>query len=242
MIINNLDERMLNRCIAQESDDKEILWGDYYRRYVNCNDEDIFGFYYKDYYEVHAKTVETITEHINVLKEIGDNVGDRTWEYRQMGFLFALITRVNNAQKELCDKGICKFNKPLITGIGLYENYPVGTYFPKELFNYKSLTELEYEILSKEEIDTIFDQVELWVDTLAYYGVYTSLYLGNILVNPNDYSDVVLGGLDGPCVCRIENKNYFKKLAEKGNDLRESSIKNIQEMKKYLSGENEFTL
>ena len=236
MRIENINEKVLLTCINEQNANKDIPWGDYYRKYIKYNNEEIFGLYYKDYLDV-KNDLTSITKHINQIKEIRDIIDDRPWEYQLFGRIMALVNRVNEVQKELCDQGVCKFNKPIISGIVLCNNFPVGTLFPKKILNYQPLSELEDLSLSKEDKEMIFNQIELWVNSLINHGVYPSLYKGNILVNPDDYSDIIIEGLDGPSVCRVETEKYVKILANKGLDLKRQTNNEFNVLRNSFLGE-----
>ena len=214
MKIENINLYELLHCATKDMNiiEKDIPWGDYYRRYFTCpSDSDVLGFFYKKFLDV--SDTKEIKERIEQNKDFWNNCTDRPWEYHLVAKLFTLINRVTLAQRDLVKAGACKFEDPVISGIALYENYPVGVYFPKKLLNYKSLAELQEEDLTNEEKNMIFSKVELWILSLMEHDVYAEgLYYGNILVNPNDYSDVILDGLDGPDVCRVENMNYVNEL------------------------------
>lgn len=182
-------------------------WGDYYRKFCNYDDKNTLGLYYKEL-DIDRNSIYTLEEKISLLKENWNF--EYTWEHYKMGNLFALVNRLS------------LLDHPPITGILLYNNYPVGTLFPKELLNYKKHFQLleSNSKISKEEKEEVLRKVKMLLQDLILLDVYpTGLYSGNILVNPNDYSDVRLDGLDGPCVARVESKEYVRKLKKRGGNL-----------------------
>ena len=57
------------------------------------------------------------------------------------------------------------------------------------------------------------------------------IYRRNIMVNPNDYNDVRLDGLDGPYVTIVESKDYARTLRKRGRDLVKETWSNFERIK-----------
>ena len=202
---------------------------DYYRKIISINDDYVLGLYYKEFLDFDEINEESVEESIELKKNISDDLDEYPWENHKVARLFSKIDRINEAEKNIPRK----FDKSVISGIVLCNNYPVGVIFPKKLLDYKSLLKIWNESipLSDEEKNIIFDNVNVWVNKLIEQGVYPSLYLGNILVNPDDYSDIVLDGLDGPSVCRVENQKYVDYLFKNGFDLKERCLREYDKLR-----------
>ncbi len=211
----------------------------HYRKNIYYGDEDTLGIYYKDFidsklcdnkymdsnYNIRDEYVKELNEHINMLKEIRNN--EYVWEHYALLKKIALINRL----EEL--KDLSKLENPTITGLALYQGYPVGVLIPRLLTYYERLCDINMDELSLQEKKIIFDKVHLWVEELIKRDVYTNnIYSGNIVVNPYDYTDVVLDGLDDAGVVRIESKLYVNKLKRKGLDLQKDSFNNLNKIKK----------
>ncbi len=225
MEIIDIDASFIEYHLKSEAG--SIIW-DYYRQFC-VNGKDVIGLYYKLFTDLKEKNRENIEEYIETSKRIYNGIDRWPWEHHLVYGLFTKINRIAEAQKCIP----CKLDVPVISGIVMCKNYPVGVIIPKKLLTYKSLIELKEEgvSLSQDEKELIFNMVELWVKSLMNHDVYPGLYLGNILVNPDDYSDVVLDGLDGPSICRVENKIYVDDLAKRGLDLREQMIADFNRLK-----------
>jgi hypothetical protein len=217
--------------VAEGLKSRDGYW-DYYRKFINYDDNDYIGLYYKEYLDIDDNNEENIEDHIKTSKTIWNGVDMWPWDHHMVERLFARINRISEAQKEVP----CSLDVSVISGIVLCDNYPVGVLIPKKILNYVPLGELVTSgiSLTKEDKETIFKQVDLWVKSLIKHEVYPTLYSGNILVNPNDYSDVILDGLDGPQVCRVENKRYVEELAGRGLDLREEAITDYNSLKEEI--------
>lgn len=204
-IINLTGEEVLKGLNSEETVNGRR--GDYYRKFCNYDDKNILGLYYKEL-DINLNSIFSLEERINILKDTWNF--EYTWEHYKIGHLFALVNRLD------------KLEHPPITGIALYSNYPVGTLFPKELLSYKKYFDLISGVpkISKEEKEEVLRQIKMLLQDLILLDVYpTGLYAGNILVNPNDISDVRLDGLDGPHVARVESKEYVRKLKKRGGNL-----------------------
>ncbi len=201
-------------------------WGDYYRKFTEYNKDNILGLYYKILDYGNYGSLENL---IAVRKKSADS--EYTWEHYSMCRLFTLINRLEEVYKVIGKYSDLK--SPIITGIALYNNYPVGTLFPKELLNYKNAYEIfDDGNISDEDKSKIFEEAGYIVSQLIRKDIYpTGLYRGNIVVNPNDYSDVRLDGLDGPMVSRVESKQYAKVLKKRGGDLKEITWENFNKLK-----------
>ena len=230
----NINAKDVEMCLKQ----KNIAeYADYYRKYIYFGEEDVLGLYYKEFINLDKMNEKSIEKHISSRKNILSNIDEWTWEHHTIESLFKKINRIVDAQKEVP----CKLDDPVITGIALCDNYPVGVLFPMKILSYKTIGDLENEgiSLSMEDKEMIMDQVELWVKSLVKHNVYPSLYFGNILINPDDYSDVILDGLDGPSICRVENEKYTRILAERGRDLKEEAYREFNKLKEsFLRKEN----
>ena len=65
-----------------------------------------------------------------------------------------------------------------------------------------------------------------------YRDIYPyNIDLSNIVVNPNDYSDVRLDGLDAMSVARVESKGRIRELKLAGNDLVKATWTNFNRIK-----------
>ena len=213
-----------------------------YRKDLYFGEDDTLGFYYKLFTDgglddgqyidmfgnIREKYINRLNEYINVEKSIRE--GEYVWEYYTLVSRMALINRL----EEL--KGLSKLKEPAITGLALYKGFPVGVLIPRLLTYYRSLCQINMDELSLQEKKIIFERAQLWVDELVKRNVYpVNIYSGNIVVNPEDYSDVVLDGLDEPAVVKIESKYYAKRLKSYGRDLKKESFDNLNKIKKlYL--------
>lgn len=134
------------------------------------------------------------------------------WEFYEFGRLCALIDRLKGTKSEC------------ITGIVLCNNYPVGVLFPRKLLGYQNGCELlgENSPLTDDEKNRIFSKAYECVEEAIKHDVYPeNLWLGNILINPKDYNDVRLFGLDeSGTVARVETKQYVEDMKKKNNNIK----------------------
>ena len=99
---------------------------------------------------------------------------------------------------------------------------------------YKSLLEINMDELSLQEKKQIFEKARFLLNELVKRDVYpVNIYSGNIVVNPDDYSDVVFDGLDESGVVRIESKYYAQKLKDNCRDLKKESFNRLNKIKKF---------
>ena len=142
--------------------------------------------------------------------------------------LFSLVNRLEDVYNIT---GITSdIKSPVITGIALYKNYPIGTLFPRELLNYKTYLEILDNVseISNDDRLKVLNRVKYLLEQLMKYDVYpTHIYGGNIMVNPNNYSDVRLDGLDKPMVCRVESEDYVRTLKKRGRNLVDEALSNF---------------
>ena len=190
--------------------------GDYYRKFTEYDKDNILGLYYKNLLNVKDK--KSLDYEIDTRK-CACNF-EWTWEHYTMCRLFRLINRL----EEVYDRKLKRtsdLKSPVITGIALYNNYPVGTLFPKELLSYVTLGDMKDDLgFTAEDKKKILTSARSIINSLIKHNVYpTGMYINNILVNPNDYSDVRLDGLDGPSVARVESDQYVRELKSRGGDL-----------------------
>ncbi len=83
-----------------------------------------------------------------------------------------------------------------------------------------------------EEKKQILINAKSIISSLIKHNVYaTGLYINNIVVNPLNYSDVRLDGLDGPQVARVESKQYVRELKARGGDLVKEAWKKFDSIK-----------
>ena len=145
-----------------------------------------------------------------------------------------LIARILKVQKEYALENKEDATE-VISGLVVYNDYPVGVIMPKKILEYKSLFDLEEEhVFTEDEVRDMFEGVRWWIDHLIENGVYPgSLYVGNILVSPNDISHVMLDKLDEAGTCRVETEEYVKDLAKRGNDLKYNAYKYLKEFRDY---------
>ena len=217
-IINLSEEEVLNGIKSKE--------GDYYRVFSEYDENDMLGLYYK---ELSSQYTNSLDEIIEVNKFCWNQ--EYTWEHYRMNRLFSLVNRLEEVYKKIGETSELK--SPVITGIALYNNYPVGTLFPKKLLDYRNALDiLDNKKISYDDELMILNSVKYLLDRLMERDVYaTGLYGGNVVVNPNDYSDVRLDGLDGPAVVRIETKEYVKTLKKKGWDLRADTFRTLDRIR-----------
>lgn len=194
--------------------------GDYYRKFTEYNKDNILALYYKNLLTVKDK------------KSLDNEIDSRkwacnfewTWEHYTMCRLFRLINRLEEVyEKKL--KETSDLKSPAITGIALYKNYPVGTLFPRKLLDYVALGNLMDDLgFTAEEKKQILINAKSIISSLIKHNVYaTGLYINNIVVNPLNYSDVRLDGLDGPQVARVESDQYVRELKARGGDLKRNT-------------------
>ena len=114
-------------------------WGDYYRKFTEYDKDNILGLYYKKLLNI--ETPCELKSLIDIEKSCWDN--EYTWEHYTVNRLFSLVNRLENVYYQACKTSELK--SPVITGIALYNNYPVGTLFPRELLNYKNYFFVPFE-------------------------------------------------------------------------------------------------
>ena len=183
----------------------------------------MLGLYYK---ELSSQYGESLDERIEVNKFCWNQ--EYTWEHYRMNRLFSLVNRLEEIYKKIGETSELK--SPVITGIALYNNYPVGTLFPKKILDYRNAFDiLDDKKISSDDKLMILHSVKYLLGELMKKDIYANgLYRGNVMVNPNDYSDVRLDGLDGPGIVRIESENYVKALRHRGRDLKLETIMNYR--------------
>ena len=216
---------------------------DHYRRIIDFDEDYYIGLYYKDYdFDDDKKVLDekALIKRTLENKNYWDNVNlanyDMTTKQRKEDLFF----RIEKVQEEFVLK-TGEDSTQIISGLVLYQDYPVGVIIPKKILDYKWLFNIEEEgtELSKDDIDNMFDGVKWWIDRLMEQGVYVGrLYVGNLLVSPNDYRNVALDKLDDLCTCRVETKEYVEKLAKRGNDLRKNAYKYLEEFRNYYHDYN----
>lgn len=190
--------------------------GDYYRKYTEYDKDNILALYYKKL--LSASDKGNLNREIET-KKWAYNF-EWTWEHYTMCRLFCLVNRLEEVYEEKL-KRKSELKSPVITGIALYKNYPVGTLFPKKLLSYVTLGDMKDDLgFTAEDKKKILTSARSIINSLIKHNVYpTGMYINNILVNPNDYSDVRLDGLDGPSVARVESDEYVRELKSRGGDL-----------------------
>ncbi len=190
--------------------------GDYYRKFTDYDKDSILALYYKKLLAVKDK--KTLDMEISTRKWSINF--EYTWEHYTMCRLFTLVNRLEEVYEDKL-KATSSLKSPVITGIALYKNYPVGTLFPRKLLDYKTLGELADDLgFTAKDKKEIFMAARGAVSSLIKHHVYpTGIYINNIVVNPCDYSDIRLDGLDGPSVARVESDQYVRELKRHGGDL-----------------------
>ena len=199
------------------------LGNDYYRHFARYSNDNILALYYRDFmdliYDYGYVKEDTIDEKIKILKWAYDN--EYTWEHYTMNRLFSIVNRVENVYNENIHDSAIK--SPIITGIALYKNYPVGTLIPKKILDYNNyFTWVKNTNASLEEKEIVLKKARYLLKCLMNNDVYPlDLYSGNIKINPDNCNDVRLDGLDN--ISRVETKSYVKSLKKQrpyGRDLR----------------------
>lgn len=223
-IVNLTAQDVLDGIQAPKINGK--YWGDYYRKFADFDKDNVLGLYYKQL-DYKKNDIQSLDRRILDNKECCDF--EYTWEYYSMGHLFSLVNRLEETYEEISDTTALK--SPIITGIALYKNFPVGTLFPRELLDYKSLyelTEASEEGISDSEKVLILIKAKSLLEHLIDHNVYfPRVTSSNIIVNPNDHSDVRFDGVDNPGFARVESEYYVKKLVQKGLDLRKNTIESF---------------
>ncbi len=206
------------------------LGNDYYRHFARYSNDNIFALYYRDFMDLNYDDMiygykhvneDIIDEKIRILKWSYDN--EYTWEHYTMNRLFSIVNRLEDVYSENIHDSEIK--SPIITGIALYKNYPIGTLIPKKILDYNDyLTWIENTKASFEDKETVLRKARYLLKCLMEKDVYPlDLYGGNIKINPDNCNDVRLDGLDN--ISRVETKSYVKSLKEQrpyGRDLRKS--------------------
>ena len=208
---------------------------DHYRRIVEFDDDNYLGIYYKDFCDLDHLDKISINETVYYYKNFWDDVNLRNYGMTTKQRKEDLIARILKVQEEYVLK-TGEDATQVISGIVVYNDYPVGVIIPKKILEYKSLYDVENEkpVFEKEEVLDMFEGIRWWIDRLIANGVYPgSLYVGNILVSPNDISHVMLDKLDELGTCRVETDEYVKLLAERGNDLKENAYKYLKDFRDY---------
>lgn len=193
-----------------------VYCGDYYRKFTEYDKDNFLALYWKNLMNVKDK--KTLDDEIRTRKWA--YTSEYTWEHYTMCRLFSLINRLEDVYDEKL-KRTSDLKSPVITGIALYKNYPVGTLFPRNLLNYITLGELKDDLsFTAEDKKTILMATKGVIRSLIKHNVYpTGIYIDNIVVNPRNYFDVRLDGLDGPGIARVESKEYVEELKLRGGDL-----------------------
>ena len=197
---------------------------DYYRVVSEYDKNNMLGLYYKD---LLSQQGESLDERIATNKFCWDQ--EYTWEHYRMNRLFSLINRLEEVYKEI--RKTSELKSPVITGIALYNNYPVGALYPKKLEEYVDFSDLLDAGISYEEKYTILRSARRLLNVLMEHDVYAcGLYRGNIKVNPTDYADVRLDGLDGPGVVRVESKEYVSTLMRRRLNLKQDTLERVNKI------------
>ena len=195
-------------------------WGDHYRKYTEYDRKNIAGIYWKYFDDrfIHAANIKPISEVIKSMKECSNF--EFTWEHYHLERLFALINRLENVYKAAEKKVDLK--SPVLNGIVLCDNFPVGVLIPKELIKYNSYSYLEVknpEII-KQYKEEIKDKTKYLISLLLKNDIYpTNIYGGNVVINPDNPTDVRLDFLDESYVSRVESKDYVRELKMHRGDL-----------------------
>lgn len=212
---------------------KGLVTIDHYRRIIELDDRYFMALYYKDYVEDKNLSESIINEKLNYNKKFWDGVYLKNYGMTALRRKEELISKIEEVQEEYADY-VGEDTTQVISGLLVCQDYPVGVILPKRILEYKPLFTIEEEgtELTREDINRMFDGVRWWVDKLIEKDVYTDyLYIGNILVSPNDYSHVVLDRLDDDFTCRIEPKEYVRELAKRGKDLVQIAYDNVEDFK-----------
>lgn len=212
-----------------------LLEIDHYRRIIDFDEDHFIGIYYKDFIELDNLDEIGINETINTNKEYWDafnlkNYGMTTKQRKE-----DLIARILKVQEEYVLK-TGEDATQVISGLLVYNDYPVGVIIPKKILEYESLYNIEDQKneFKKEDVIDMFEGIRWWIDRLIANGVYPgSLYVGNVFVSRNNIGNVVLDKLDEVGTCRVETKEYVKELAEKGNDLEYNAYHNLKDFRDY---------
>lgn len=206
---------------------------DHYRRIIELDDNHYIALYYKDYDDLDNLNEISVNDRLNFNKYFWDGVNLKNHGVTTKKRKEDLIAKIMGVQEEyaLLTK---EDSIPVISGLVVCKDYPVGIILPKKMLEYNSLFTIEEEgnELSKEDVDNMFDGAKWWIEKLMERGVYTDyLYVGNILVSPNDYSHVALDKLDELCTCRMETDEYVEELAKRGKDLREIAYEQLEKFR-----------
>jgi hypothetical protein len=207
---------------------------DHYRKVINYDDEYFIGIYYKDFEDI-DRTPKGVDDRVDFYKEYWTPIDLKNYGMTPKKRKEELIMGIERVQEEYALKE--EKATQVISGLVLCHDYPVGVIIPKKFLEYKPLNVLENEIeLTDEDINTIFDSAKWWIERLIEKDIYPGpLYGGNILVNPNDYSCVMLEKLDEFGLCRMETKEYVYKIAKRGNNLEANAYKYLEELREdYL--------
>ena len=226
-IVNLTEKDIFNGLKSPEIYGK--YWGDYYRKFTDYDMNNILGLYHKSLLYSNPEELDYI---IKTEKSCWNQ--EYTWEHYSMCRLFTLISRLEEAYEDyIKTDSSYELKSPVITGIALYKNYPVGTLFPRELLNYKNYGEmLNNQNLSENEKQTILLGIEHAIQALINKDIYPiGIIRDNILVNPNNFDDVRIDGLDGPLVSRVESKGYARTLKKRGRDLANDAWENYNKLR-----------
>ena len=205
---------------------------DNYRRIIELDDNDFMALDYKTFIDLDNLDEVSVSDTLNFVKNYWDgvtlNVYGATFKKRQED-LIAKIMEVQEEYSALYPED----SIPVISGLVVCNDYPVGVILPKKMLEYKPLFTFHEEIeLSREDIDNIFDGAKWWIEKLMDHGVYTNfINILNILVSPNDYGHVALDNLDHLGTCSMEIDKTVKEEAANGKDLRKNSLEVLEEFR-----------
>lgn len=213
---------------------------DHYRRIIELDDNYFMALYYKDYVDLKNLDEISVSEAIKFDKNYWDEINLKNYGATTKKRKEDLVAKIMEVQEEYALLTKEDFI-PVISGLVVCDDYPVGVILPKKMLEYKPLFTLEEDKseLSRDDVNDMFDGVKWWIEKLMERGVYTDyLYVGNILVSPNDYSHVALDKLDELTTCRMETDEYVEELAKRGKDLRKNAFEQLEKFRNGYQGYN----
>ena len=206
---------------------------DNYRRILDYDKDNFMALYYTDYIDLDNLDEISVYTQLKFLKDSWDSINKKNYGKTTLERRRELVSAIEKVQDEYVSL-VGNDSTKVISGIVVCAGYPVGVLLPKTLTNYISLHNLEESgiEMSRDDLDDIFDGAKWWVDKLMEHDVYVDRpFVGNIYVSPNNYNHVVLDKLDEIGTCRMETKEYAQTLAKKGNNLKASAYRHLQELK-----------